>query len=157
VAEPPAVQPWHSDGWIALALCDARRDAWISLETLVGDADHWNHAILTFDEVSFGLARLWALGLAEVRVDAGRVQVRATALARARRRTVHARTLGDALNQMARAIGASPWPGDGEEDRSQGRLPGITEAAFNADVRAYHRQAFGIVEALFAGHRAKSR
>jgi hypothetical protein len=154
---PPAVRPWHSDGWIALALCEGRPDAWISLETRVGDADQRNHAILTFDEVSFGFARLRALGLADVRVDMGLVQVRATALARTRRRTVHASTLGEAINQMGRAIGAAPWPGEGAEDRSMGRLPGLTEVAFDAEVQAYHRKAFGMVEGHVAGHRAKSR
>jgi hypothetical protein len=153
VAERRAPRPWHTDGWIALALTDFLPAQWVAIEDLIGAADDWNHAILVFDEVSFGLARLEALGLFEVRRHEGRLELQATEATRVRRHTVRAGTLGAAVDGMSRAIGASAWPGLGEEDRSLGRLPGLTEAEFDAEVRAYRHEASRLVEGLLAARR----
>jgi hypothetical protein len=132
-----APRPWHSDSWIALALTGLRPGQWVVIGDLVGATDDCDHAILVFDEVSFGLARLEALGLIEVRRRGGRLWLRTTDATRVRRGAVHARTLGAAIDEMSRAIDAAAWPGVGEEDRSLGRVPVLAEAEFDADVRAY--------------------
>lgn len=65
--------------WIAVAL--STESKWMRLRDLVAWADYWNHAILTFDEVSHGLPRLAAAGLVELRdADEGLMAAHASTL-----------------------------------------------------------------------------
>ena len=66
-----------SDGWLLHAILLAAHDGQATLEGLVGAADMINHAMLTFDEIDGGLARLSAAGL--VSTGDKRVQITATA------------------------------------------------------------------------------
>lgn len=92
----------------------------------------------TFDEVSFGFPRLIAAGFLEVDSDAEKTVVRASPKARELRSTITAKTLGGVLGETAAAVGAAPYPEAETEDRSQGRLPGLDAAEWEAEVRAYH-------------------
>jgi len=57
----------RSDAWILAALCDGPEEAETVRQLLV-DADWLNTAVLSFDELSFGMPRLRARGLANVTV-----------------------------------------------------------------------------------------
>lgn len=141
----PGERPTLTDGdaWIALALCDGFGKKWKPLRDLVASADYWNHAILTFDEVSYGLPRLAAAGLVELRDSSEGPLACATPECRRLRATVKCRTLGGTINGMAVAVGAVPWPGTAREDRSLGRLPGLGEALFDSEVSAYQSDMLG--------------
>jgi hypothetical protein len=101
--------------------------------------DWLNRAVLTFDELSFGLPRLQSAGLVEVTEAIDGPLVGATADGRRLRMSVDAGTLGGLLSEMADAVGAPPYPALESEDRSLGRLPGFSEGRWRAEVAAYHR------------------
>ena len=129
----------RSDAWIVAALCEGRRNDPVRIRDLLYSADWLNRAILTFDELSFGLPRLRSAGLVEITEGADGPLVRATDEGWALRRSVHAGTLGDLLGAMADAVGAPPYPAPESEDRSLGRLPMFSEAQWRAEVAAYGR------------------
>ena len=56
-----------SDGWLLHAILIAAKDGEATLEAIVAAADMINHAMLTFDELDGGLARLSRAGLVLVR------------------------------------------------------------------------------------------
>ncbi len=125
--QPPLTR---SDAALLAALTE-RGSRWRTLTELLHDADWVNCEIPTFDEVTFGLPRLMANDLAEVREGNGfRPTSRATAL----RRSVQARTLAGVVVGVGMAVGAKPYAQSEVEDRSLGRLKGLTEAAVDAAV-----------------------
>ena len=141
----------RSDAWIVAALCETRRDAPMLLRDLIWNGDWLNRAILTFDELSFGLPRLEAVGLVEVVHGRDGPRVRATSRARALRRKVDADTLGGVLTGMDAAVGAPPYPEPETEDRTLGRLPDFDEAMWRAEFAAYRRAFRADLGKLIAG------
>lgn len=151
VSEPAASPPLtRSDAWIVAALCDQGATP-VRLRDLIGNADWLNRAILSFDEASFGLPRLAAAGLVEVTPGEDGPRVRPTSAARALRRTVKASTLGDVLAGMDAAVGALPYPQPETEDQSLGRLAGLDEVLWRAEVMAYRRAFRSDLGVLAAG------
>lgn len=129
----------RSDAWILAALCDERRMGPIRVRDLLYSADWLNRAILSFDELSFGLPRLQSAGLVEVTHGTDGPQIRATDHGQSLRNAVKADTLGGLLVGMADAVGAPPYPAPESGDRSLGRLPMFSEAQWRAEVAAYRR------------------
>jgi len=138
-AEPtPATAPalGRSDAWLLAALAEgSHRGRALTLQQLIEHADWLNHAIPAFDEVSFGLPRLIAHGLATV----DGLRLRATPAGMAVRRSVKGTTLGAIMVGMAERVGAPPYPEPEIEDRSLGRLPGLEASDFEAAFREYSR------------------
>ena len=135
----PTPRLTRSDAWIVAASCETWRDTPMRLRDLIGNADWLNRAILTFDELSFGLPRLEAAGLVDITQGIDGPLVRATNEGRALRGTVGSGTLGGVLAGMAAAVGAPAYPEPETEDRSLGRLPGFSEAQWQAEVAGYRR------------------
>src|SRR5687767_13486263 len=52
-----------SDAWLLHAILVAAKEDEATLEDVIGAADFLNHAILTFDEIDGGVARLSRAGL----------------------------------------------------------------------------------------------
>jgi hypothetical protein len=129
----------RSDAWIVAALCETRRDGPMRVRDLIYNADWLNRAILSYDELSFGLPRLEAAGLVEVTDGIDGPLVRATSKGRALRRQVKAHTLAGVLAGMDAAVGAPAYPERESEDRTLGRLHGFSEAQWRAEVAGYHR------------------
>jgi hypothetical protein len=151
VTEPAAPRLTHGDAWIVAALCEAGRDWPVRLRDLIHNADWLNRAILTFDEVSYGLPRLEAAGLVEVTPGADGPRVRPTKAARGLRKTIKADTLGGVLAGAAAAVGAPPYPEPESEDRTLGRLTGLDETLWRAEVAAYRRAFRADAATLAAG------
>ena len=93
----------------------------------------------TYDELSFGLMRLVAAGLIVVHG-----QQPMTLIATERWMTLESvaayspnRSRAEALEQMASAFGALPYPAHELEDRSLGRLPNLTHREVDETTRAY--------------------
>ena len=93
----------------------------------------------TYDELSFGLMRLVAAGLIVVHG-----QQPMTLIATERGMTLESvaayspnRSRAEALEQMASAFGALPYPAHELEDRSLGRLPNLTHREVDETTRAY--------------------
>ncbi len=127
----------RTDASLLAALVEGSHDGCrVDLRTLVHDVDWLNRAIPTFDEVSFGLQRLVAAGF--LIVDSApetRLMLHPTPKAIHLRRSLKARSLGDVLTAMQRAVEAAPYPEPEVEDRSRGRLPGLELQDFDAAVR----------------------
>jgi hypothetical protein len=117
----------RSDGWLLAALTEGPRQGLaIDLAEFVYYADWLNRLIPSYDDISFGLPRLVAAGFVIVGSDAeDGLVLRATPKAIELRRTVKAKSLGDVMSGMERAVGARPYPVPEAEDRSLGRLPGF--------------------------------
>jgi len=94
--------------------------------------DWENRLVPTFDELSYGLPRLEAHGLATV--EGGRFA--ATQKALAVRADLHPDGLGHVIELMGHAIGAKRLAAS-REDRSLGRLAGLTESALSAAVQEH--------------------
>jgi hypothetical protein len=121
------------------------------LRDLIGNGDWLNRAILSFDELSFGLPRLEAAGLVEVVHGRDGPRVRATSRARALRRDVDVDTLAGVLAAMAAAVGARPYPEPETEDRTLGPWPDFNEAMWRAELAAYRRAFRADIGKLVAG------
>lgn len=126
----------RTDAWLLAALTEGSHDGRaVTLAQFVHDADWLNHAIPTFDEVSFGLPRLVAHGV--MTVDG--LRFRATPKAIALRKSVKGRTLGDVLIGITERVGARRYPETEVEDRSLGRLPGLQPSHLEAAVQEHSR------------------
>jgi hypothetical protein len=124
----------RSDAWLLAAITEGSRGQAVTLEEFVHDCDYLNRAIPTFDEVSLGIPRLVAAGLVTVQGQT----FRATEPALRLRRSLGAKTLGDVLDQMAAALGATPYPDvEPPEDRSRGRLVGLEPEDLEGAIRTY--------------------
>jgi hypothetical protein len=97
-----------SDAWILHAILLAAKDDEATLEDVIGAADGINHAILTFDEIDGGVARLSRAGLIAVRN--ARFQV-LPALAGLRQRVtkLSVRQAADALEKELGIAAAEPF------------------------------------------------
>jgi RimJ/RimL family protein N-acetyltransferase len=116
----------EADGWLVAALTESSGRL-VPLPNLIHDYDGLNRAIPTFDELSFGIPRLVAAGLASVgESSAGELVVAATPEAMRLRRS--------AKGHPVQAIGAALQAMVGQEDRSLGRLSGLTSEALDAAV-----------------------
>jgi hypothetical protein len=103
----------------------------VPLQNLVHDYDWLNRAIPTFDEVSFGVPRLVAEGYATVSASSsGDLLIGATSAAMRLRREA----TGSPVAAIAAAVGASRAVA---EDRSLGRLTGLTPEALDSAVAAH--------------------
>ena len=107
------------DAWLLAALTEANGRA-VRLRDFVHDYDWLNRAVPTFDEVSFGLPRIVARGLGSVSGEGRNLRLAATPLGLDVRRSV----VGHPIPAIADAIGARD---EGPEDRSRGRLPGLSQ------------------------------
>ena len=112
----------------------------IDLRTLIHDADWLDRSIPSFDEISYGIPRLVASGYLVVSSDDGdELRFTATPAARSLRKSISGDSLGDVVIEMTRLIGASPWPEMEIEDRSLGRLAGLTPADVDRVTRQHAR------------------
>jgi hypothetical protein len=103
----------------------------VPLRNVIHDYDWLNRAIPTFDELSFGMPRLVAAGLAAVgQSSSGELVLGATAEAMRLRRSAD----GHPVPAIAAALRASIGS---VEDRSLGRLRGLTSEALDAAVAAH--------------------
>lgn len=127
----------RTDAYLLVAVTEARRSGPIRLGDLIGDYDYLDHSIPTFDEASFGLRRLEAAGYVAVGSTGGAITVQATPAARSLSATIVRNGPGGVLAGMAAAVGAKPHPAPETEDRSLGRLEGLTLAVWTDEVRAY--------------------
>jgi hypothetical protein len=120
----------EQDGWLLAALTESAGRL-VSLRNLVHDFDWLNRAIPTFDELSFGMARLAAAGYAIVSPSpSGELLFRATPEAMRLRKSA----TGHPVEAIPAAIGAHHGS---DEDRSLGRLPGLTPEALVSAVAAH--------------------
>ena len=102
----------------------------VRLRDLVHDYDWVNRAIPTFDELSYGMQRLVAAGFASVSSARGKeLEFQATHDAVGLRKSIS----GHPTSRIAAAIDVNH---EGE-DRSLGRLAGLTQEAFQEAVRAH--------------------
>jgi hypothetical protein len=76
----PSVPLTSSDAWLLHAILLAEKSGDASLEDVVSDADLINHAVLTFDEIDEGVARLSQAGFITVVKKRFRPTLRATQL-----------------------------------------------------------------------------
>ena len=128
--EKPLDRPLtRSDVWILTALLSAGGP--VGLAGLIGAADYLDRAILTYDEVSFGVPRLSAAGLVEVSIAAGGAII-LVATVEARSLVPAGRGVREVMTAMTGSLGARPYPEPEVEDRSLGRLPGLEPADMKA-------------------------
>jgi hypothetical protein len=149
----------------------------ISLEHFINNFDFENREMPTFDEASYGLARLMANGLITATHSPTRgIRLLATrkgvdlqkAAERFRRQTSRHRwaRIGERPAALAHLVGAPEWPEAEVEDRSVGRMPRLDEktwaqavnensramrAVFEKDLRGESSIADRIVYALARG------
>ena len=112
----------------------------IDLRTLIHDADWLDRSIPTFDEISYGVPRPVASGYVVVSRDVGdELRFTATPAARSLRTSITGDSLGDVVIGMTRLVGASPWPEVEQEDRSLGRLAGLTPRDVDRAIKRHAR------------------
>lgn len=125
-ALPPPLTRSDAGLVAALSESDGRR---VDLQRLIHDFDWLIRDIPTYDQLSYGMARLMANGYVDVyRNGKGRLRFAATPATRALRRQVDAdaHALADVVVGMTRLLGAKSWPEpEPDEDRTLGRLPGL--------------------------------
>ena len=128
----------------------------VTLRDLVHDYDWINRAVPTFEELSFGMPRIVAAGYAMVGTSrSGELVFRATPEALRLRRAAS----GNPVDAIATALEA----GGAGEDRSLGRLPGLTQEGFDAAVAAHGAwvarwsRPFVVVARLLARWRSRRR
>ena len=120
----------EADAWLVAALTESSGRL-VPLRDLVHDYDWLNRAVPTFDELSFGLPRLVAAGYATVSASSsGDLLFGATPAAMRLRRG----TTGSPLAAITAAVGADRGAAD---DRSLGRLTGLTPEALDSAVAAH--------------------
>ena len=125
----PRPRPTRSDGLLLAALLiSAPPGKAADLTGLLGSADTLNASIPTFDEVSFGLARLAGAGwlALDYSTEAGFLMTASSAAAELLEAfcatSAGIRELPEAVHG---AVGAPPYADPEVEDRSVGRLPGL--------------------------------
>lgn len=91
----------------------------------------------TFDDVSFGLRRLVEAGLIYVSDTAGGPQIQPTTEALALQGRVSTTRLGEEVAALRQSLGIDPVSGN-DEDRSLGRLPGLTRETWDAAVQEHN-------------------
>jgi hypothetical protein len=136
----PTVTLNRADAWLLAAVTEGSHDGRpVPLGDFIHDCDWLGRAIPTFDEVSFGIPRLAHAGYVIVDRDEGDARAfRATEAAILLRRAIGAGSLGEILDGVAAAVGATPYPSaEPPEDRTLGRLSGLTEADLGRFVAAY--------------------
>lgn len=141
-ATSPLPRLTRSDAYLLAAATESGGRP-VDLQGLVHDFDWLNRDIPTFDALSYGIPRLVAHGFLHVTLDdRARFRFAATPSARGLRRQIKARTLGDVVDGMTRLVGAKRWPEpEMEEDRSLGRLSGLTST--DVDVAVDQHQRWG--------------
>lgn len=131
----------RSDAYILAAVTEQ----WLSgstqkLQEFAHDYDWLNRALPTFDELSFGLARLVAAGYVTTeRIPNKVLRLKATPSATALGKQVRekAKTLGDVVTGFDEALGCRPYPEAESDDRSLGRLSDFSEAEWAKAVTVY--------------------
>jgi hypothetical protein len=130
---PGSVPLTLTDAWLLAALTESGgRD--VSLRALVHDYDWLEREIPSFDELSYGLPRLIAAGLAAVHGHGRQLRLRATPKAMALRRSIP----GHPISAIARLVGATADAGGG--DRSLGRLAALDRDELASAVRTHGRR-----------------
>ena len=126
-----------SDAWLLQAILYASREGPAPLPMVIGAADFINHAILTCEELSGGLARLSLEGLVAVS-PAGfgtACSGRALRFLHARENRKYARDLG---HDIERWLGTAPYRERREPVQSDLlRYPGLTREVCDAAVAGY--------------------
>jgi hypothetical protein len=126
----------------------------IDLRTLIHDADWLDRGIPTFDQISYGIPRLVASGYVVVSVDDGdELRFTATPAARSLRKSIAGHRLGDVVIEMTRLVAASPRPEVEIEDRSLGRLAGMTPPHLERAIRQHARYVAHWSKPLIAASR----
>lgn len=122
----------------------------ISLPKLVENYDFNMRDIPTFDEISYGLARLMARGyITATYSDKRGVRLKRTRAGAALRQAAgrHRRSIfrsrwpriGEYPTALGDLVGAPRWPAEEVEDRSAGRLPKLTEHDWDLALEEYKR------------------
>lgn len=112
----------------------------IDLRTLIHDADWLDRSIPTFEELSYGIPRLVASGYVVVTSDDGdELRFTATPAARSLRDSIKGDSLGEVVIEMTRLVGGAPWPETESEDRSLGRLAGLTPPDVDRAIKQHAR------------------
>lgn len=122
-----------TDSWLLAAVTEGGRSS--TLQQFVHDCDWLNRAVPTFDEASFGLARLVAHGFIEISGHGPSLRLTATGPAKALRNGVAAQPVGVVAameNAMRPLFGAS-------DDRSLGRVDGLTASDWDRAVSGHAR------------------
>jgi len=118
----------RSDVWILTAILMFDGNP-IDMRHLRESADYLMRRALTFDEVSFGVPRLVAAGLAEVATDeAPRLAIRS--MPKASSMVVRGPGVIDIMFGLMDDLGCRPYPEPEDEDRSLRRLPGLDLASW---------------------------
>jgi hypothetical protein len=113
--------PWtRADVWVLCAI--ALSGDWVDMQELDDSADYLMRTKLTFEELSWGVPRLEARGLVEVRMLETGPRFRATGEGKALVGSVRTRGV---IDQMLRLMDRLARPYVEDEDRSLGRLEGF--------------------------------
>jgi hypothetical protein len=119
----------RSDIWILAALVIGAVQGPVEMQRLWENADYLMRRSLTFDEVSFGVPRLVAAGLAEVSAAKDtRLMLTATPKAVSLTKVDPNRGVIDMMFEWMDHFGCRPHPEHENEDRSLGRLSGLDPA-----------------------------
>jgi len=119
-----------ADAWLMAALTESSGRL-VPLQNVIHDYDWLNRAIPTFDDVSFGIPRLVAAGYASAsESSSGELLLGATPQAMRLRQS----PIGHPVEAIAAALRANTGAA---EDRSLGRLRGLTPQALDAAVAAH--------------------
>lgn len=128
-ATEPRPRLTRSDGLLLAALLvSAPPGSPADLKGLLGSADYLNTSIPTFDEVSFGLARLAETGwltLDYSTEDGFLMTAGSAAVELLDAFSVTSAGIRELPAAVQGAIGAAPYPDPEVEDRSVGRMPGL--------------------------------
>jgi hypothetical protein len=126
----PAPRLTNADAALVAALTESSGRP-TPLRDLVHDLDWLNRGIPSYDELSFGIPRLVASGYALVSATpTGELLFASTTEALRLRRSTKRHAAAAILEALRSQVGPS-------EDRSLGRLPGLTPQAFDAAVAAH--------------------
>jgi hypothetical protein len=148
----------RSDAWLLAALTEARQGRPLTLAELMNDADWLNRLVPTYDELSYGLPRLIAAGYVVISSQGTLLRLQPTTKARELRKAAskEARALG-VLEAVGRLAGAQPYPNPEAEDRSLGRLPGLSQADVDEAFRNYTAWLWPQAKLLLAASRLVRR
>jgi hypothetical protein len=125
---------WWSDAWLLLAVNAAEREGAASLQAVIASADAIQHAIISPEELSGGVARLRAAGFLDV--SPGRLSV--TPAGRALLGRADRRTYSAALAALETLLEAAPWSGEYRpEHAASDQASGISTIEYDAAVDAY--------------------